>query len=74
MKDKHGHEWSHKGLMYGFVPVYINNPYSEAPEISGRNRACDILFDIADAYFAFCAQFKHEPRFFFKVTGEFTGP
>ena len=34
MKDKYGNAWTHKGLMYGFVPIYVNQPYSECPEIS----------------------------------------
>jgi len=70
LKCKYGQEWTHKGLMYGFVPIYVNQPYSECPEISARNWACELLLDLADAMFSFAAMFSDEPLFFFKVTGE----
>lgn len=76
MKTYQGHEWSHKGLLYGFVPVYINEPYSEAPEITVRHWSLEFLADFAEALFATCCKIKrlidpsYEPQFFFKITGD----
>ncbi|MET2951304.1 hypothetical protein ABXV18_24790 [Vibrio owensii] len=64
------------GLMYGFVPIYIGNIKSEAPNIAVRNGWPDWILDFADGVFEFSNFFvqlfypHYNPEFFFKLTAK----
>lgn len=76
MKTYQGQEWSHKGLMFGIVPIYLNDPFGDCPEITVRHWLFEPLADLVEAVFSFACFVKtfldpdFEPEFFFKVTGE----
>lgn len=74
-KEQIKKDFTHYGLFYGLVPVYIGDPEGEA-RIAVRNWFPEILLDISDIFFdgvTWTVQLMdpmHEPLFFFKVTGE----
>jgi hypothetical protein len=45
---KSGMNATHKGIMYGFVPVFVDMTDRECPAIEGRNFLCDLLLDIVE--------------------------
>lgn len=71
-----GTRYTHVGLFYGFVPVYIGDPFG-CPDIAVRNGWPDWLLDLGDALFGMAVWANQlldptweNPGFFFKVTGE----
>ncbi|MDK9739336.1 hypothetical protein KI655_18740 [Vibrio sp. D404a] len=64
------------GLMYGFVPIYVGNIKSDAPNIAVRNGWPDWILDFADVVFEVSIVFvqavkpDYNPEFFFKLTGK----
>lgn len=71
--------FSHYGLMFGCVPVYVGQPDSEAPVIAVRNGWPDWLLDAAHGLFvgvAVICQWVNphfEPCFWFELTGPIEG-
>ncbi|MFT7565839.1 MAG: hypothetical protein ACI846_000125 [Pseudoalteromonas distincta] len=68
-------DYTHYGLMYGVIPVYIGDPNGES-RICVRNWWPEWLLDFGDFVFdvsASCIQFfdpTYEPLFFYKITSE----
>lgn len=75
--DDLGTKYTHYGLFYGFVPVYIGDPFGECPDVAVRNGWPDWLLDFGDAMFRLAAwacelinpEWKN-PGFFYRVTGK----
>lgn len=68
-------DYTHYGLMYGIVPVYIGDPNGES-RICVRNWWPELLFDVVDFSYwllgAIIQQFysDYEQVFFYKLTAE----
>lgn len=77
-RDEIRRDFTHYGLMFGFVPVYIGDPESEAPRVCVRNWWPEWLLDAAQALFDVCVAMKtaadpfYEPMFPMVLTGEIT--
>ena len=71
-KERIKAEFTHYGLMYGFIPVYIGHPYGIC-RVAVRNGWPDWLLDFGDLLFEVYATFQKmmdphfEPMFFFKL-------
>lgn len=67
---------THKGLMFGLVPVFLDMSDEECPAVEGRNFVCDIILDIVTPIFGVCifimtmVNREYEPAFPIKITGE----
>lgn len=67
---------THKGLMFGLVPVFLDMSDAECPAVEGRNFACEILLDIVTPIFGACIFImtminrEYKPAFPIKITGE----
>lgn len=67
---------THKGLIYGFIPVYLDMTDEECPIIEGRNWLCEIVHDIYTPIFGFAIFVRtaidpeYEPSFPILITGE----
>lgn len=67
---------THKGLIFGFVPVYLNFTDPECPEVEGRNFLCELLLSAATPVFGgflwvmSLLNPDFEPSFPIMVTGE----
>lgn len=67
---------THKGLMYGLVPIYLDLSLGESPGVEARNKLCDWMLSAADTFFGLCVSIMelmnpdYEPMFFFRVTEE----
>jgi hypothetical protein len=68
---------THKGLFYGFVPVYLDMTTPDCPGVTGRNVLCEWLLDSGHAIFSFACTCMYlidpdfEPMFWIKITGEY---
>ncbi|WP_375191818.1 hypothetical protein [Marinobacter sp.] len=66
---------THKGLMYGVVPVYLDFTNRECPGVEGRFFGCEALLTLCDlvfevtCYLVTLARPDFEPMFPIKVTG-----
>jgi hypothetical protein len=71
--------FTHRGWMFGFAPVYVGDLGSHAPNVETRNWVPDFLFDLGAALFAgFCiiattVAPDFEPSFEITVTGRLDG-
>lgn len=67
---------THKGLMFGLVPVYLDMSNEECPCIEARHWILEIPLDICHAIFACCVfvmtamDANYEPSFPIMITGE----
>jgi hypothetical protein len=68
---------THKGLMFGVVPVYLDMTDEECPAILGRNWFCEyVLLDFFSVLFNVLTLMltrinpEFEPMFPIKITGE----
>lgn len=67
---------THKGLMYGIVPVFLDMRHEDMPGVAGRNAACELLLDICEGLFGICVFLRscvdrdYEPVYPVMVTGE----
>lgn len=67
--------FTHKGLLFGFIPVYMKFEDSEHPLLAGRNIFCDLLVNIMepifDIFFFVCKLLNpdFEPGYPIKITG-----
>lgn len=67
---------THKGLMYGCVPVYLNMDCGDCPEVEGRNLLCEIGLSIVEPLFGLFTYIMtaldpaYEPMYPIKITGE----
>lgn len=67
---------THKGLMFGLVPVYLDMSEDECPSVQGRNLFFDILLDIVTPIFGMCifimtmVNKDYEPSFPITITDE----
>ncbi|MNU46282.1 hypothetical protein D3C71_351410 [compost metagenome] len=74
-------EYTHYGRLYKVVPVYLGEPFGDAPKVAVRNWWPDWLLDVADWVWnvaASCMQsinpeFEH-PGFMIAVDGEIRRP
>lgn len=73
---------THKGLMYGIVPVYLDFTIPQCPGVEGRLwgceallTACDLIFEMS-CYLISLADPDFEPMFPIKITGvlDWDGP
>ena len=68
-------DYTHYGLMYGVVPIYVGDPNGES-RVCVRNWWPDWLLDFADGVFFICSSIylhiddEYEPNFFYKLTAE----
>ena len=68
--------FTHYGWMFGFVPIYVSNPYtSSAPNVTTRNWIPDFILDLGEAIHDTTLMFlppDHilQSYFFIKVTGK----
>lgn len=78
-KEQIAKDYSHYGLMFGVVPVYVGNPMSESPTICVRNWWPEWLFDIAAGLFSVAVQMRtsvdplYEPMFPIRLQGKIRG-
>lgn len=68
---------THKGLMFGIVPVFLDMSNPQCPVVEGRNFLCEILLDIVEPLFGFCIYLRtsiddsgYEPAFPVRITGQ----
>lgn len=67
---------THTGLMYGFIPVFLNMDDPSTPSIEARNWLCDVALDIVEPVYGFMLRVmmsidnSFEPSYAIKVTGE----
>ena len=67
---------THKGLMYGLVPVYLDLTDAERPEVEGRFAGCEAMLDVVEVFFGMftflmtCIYPYYEPVFPIKITGK----
>lgn len=79
MITKNGLNATHKGIMFGFIPVYLNMDNGECPGVEGRNWFCEFLMDIVIPIYLFIGNCMircnptFEPVFMIKITGELDG-
>lgn len=66
---------THKGLMFGIVPVYLDFTSRECPEVEGRFFGCEFLLTVcglafeAFSYVMTLANPEYEPLFPIAITG-----
>lgn len=66
---------THKGLMYGIVPVYLDFTERECPGVEARHWSLEWLLDVVEAMFGlFCMVATTinptlDPQFPIKITG-----
>jgi len=67
---------THKGLLFGFVPVYCDMADKQCPAVQGRNYVCEVILDMCEPIFMLCvfvrSCFDHdyEPAYPIKLTEE----
>lgn len=67
---------THKGLMFGCVPVFLDMTDQECPSVEGRNLLCEVFLSVAHNIFAVCIFIRtavdreYEPSFPIQITGE----
>lgn len=67
---------THKGLMFGCVPVFLDMTDEYCPSVEGRNFLCEIFLSVAHHIFAICIFLRsavdphYEPSFPIQITGE----
>lgn len=65
---------THKGLLFGFVPVYLDMADKACPSVQGRNWVCEVILDMCEPIFMICvfvrSCFDHdyEPHYPIKLT------
>lgn len=68
--------YTHYGLLYGCIPVYVDMRQDPAPEVAVRNWLPDWLMDVGDLVFMMAVHTMqairpdYEPEFFIKLTGK----
>lgn len=71
---------THKGLMFGIVPVYLDMTDRECPSVQGRNYFCEIFMDMCEPIFMICVfvrscfDHEYEPCYPIKLTEELRAP
>ena len=71
------YEYEHYAWMYGVIPVYIRDTYTNCPDIAVRNWIPEFILDVVETVVMTAASFyqlaidaEYEPMFMFKITGE----
>ncbi len=68
--------FTHTALFCGVVPVYMANPYSDAPDVATANWVPEFVMDLAEVMFGLvyevCSFFDpdYAADYPFKITGE----
>lgn len=69
--------FTHYGLMYGVVPIYVNMNNPEAPDVAVRNFVPEFALDFVDLLFSlFVCSYQliidrsYEPMLMIKLTGK----
>ncbi|WP_159711489.1 hypothetical protein [Geminicoccus flavidas] len=57
-RDEILQEFTHYGMIYGCVPVYLGDPYGPAPLVQVRNWWPEWILGAADAVFGFLAAIR----------------
>lgn len=80
MNEHVAHEFTHKGLFAGVVPIYLSHIDSDAPYVVGRWWWCDLLMEIIEPLFGLCISLRtlfdddYEPTYPMQITGEINPP
>ncbi len=67
-------KFTHKGLLYGIVPVFLDMKDEDCPTIAGRNLLCDVLWFFVEPIFAMATFLRsvidpsYQPSFPIKIT------
>lgn len=70
-------DYTHYGRFYGIVPVYVGDPFGDAPRVAVRNWWPEWLLDAADWVWGIAASFMsainpefEDPGFMIAIDGE----